>query len=185
MAIVLDKHNEVKTHYLDFIDALKYKDDGLRCCFDVDMIVHEYSPTHIDDLKLVPLEDFKCKRTIVGTGGTNINLESSFGLCDDDFITMNFKVVELVQNRYKMKGLLIPSSDSYFEIVLALARHFGFVDGDNSFILDESELSEINLVPFKLKYEDNAFIVFDIEKEMETSEFDSIVDRMYNKNFTI
>ncbi len=187
VAIVLDKYNEVKTHYFDFIDALKQCNDGLRCCFNIDMIVYEYTPTRIDDLQLIPLEDFTCKRTIVGAHGTRINLESCFGLVKDDFITIDLNVVELEQNKYRMKGLLVTRTNPYFDIINQVAKHFDFVDADNdrSFVLDESELSEIQLVPFKLKYVDNNFFVSDVENEMATSEFDAIVDSMFCSDFAL
>lgn len=187
MAIILDKYNEVKTHYLDFIDALKQCNDGLRCCFNIDLIVYDYTPTRIDDLKLIPLDKFTCKRTIVGTKGTRINLESCFGLVKDDFITIDLNVVELEQDKYKMKGLLVTRTNPYFDVLNQIAKHFNFVDADNdnSFVLDESELSEIQLVPFKLRYVDNHFFVSDVEQEMATSEFDSIVDSMFCSDFAL
>lgn len=187
VAIVLDRHNEVKTSYFDFIDGLKQRNNGLRCCFDIDLIVYNYTPTHVDDLKLIPLDEFTCKRTIVGTHGTRINLESCFGLVKDDFITIDLNVVELEQNKYRMKGLLVTRTNPYFDIINQVANHFGFVDADNdrSFVLDESELSEIQLVPFKLSYVDNHFFVSDFEDEMPTSEFDAIVDSMFCSDFAL
>lgn len=181
MAIILDKHNEIKTSYLDFIDALELKKDGLRCCFNIDMIVYEYTPTHFDDLKLVPLEDFSCKRTIIGNHNTKVNIESSFGLIQEDYITIDLKVVELDQNNYMWKGMLITRTNPYFEILNQLAKHFDFVGADNtnSFVLDESELSEIQLVPFRLKCVDHKFVLSDIESEMATSEYDAIVDSLH------
>lgn len=187
MAIILDKHNEVKTHYLDFIDALKQCNDGLRCCFNIDLIVYDYTPTRIDDLKLIPLDNFTCKRTIVGTHGTRIGLESCFGLVKDDFITIDLHVVELEQDKYRMKGLLVTRTNPYFDVLNQISRHFNFVDADNdnSFVLDESELSKIQLVPFKLRYVDNHFVVSHVEDEMPTSEFDAIVDSMFCSDFAL
>ena len=52
-------------------------------------------------------------------------------------------------------------------------------DNRNSFVLDESDLDELKLVPFTLKCKNNKLIVSDIEKEMATSEFDAIIDGMY------
>ena len=69
----------------------------------------------------------------------------------------------------------------------ALAKDFEFVgaDNDNSFILDESELSEIKLVPFNLKYADYHFIVEDIEDEMHVDEYDGIVEQLYCSDFAL
>lgn len=188
MAIILDKSNEVKTHHFDFKDALSHCEDGIRCCLDIDLIFHEYSTTMIDDFKLIPLDDFKCKRTIVGTGGLNVEIESKFGLTKDDFIETGFQEVEVKKERFaSMKGLLISRSNPYFEIINALAIDFEFVgaNNDNSFVLDECELSEIKLVPFNLKYADYHFIVSDIESEMPTSEYDKIVDDLYCEDFAL
>ena len=41
MAIVLDKHNEIKTTYKNFIVSLCCLDNGLRCCLDTDLIFNE------------------------------------------------------------------------------------------------------------------------------------------------
>lgn len=186
MAIVLDNYNEIKTNHHDFIDKLKYRKDGLRCCFDIDLIFQDYSKTMIGDFKLIPLDEFTCKRTIVGAGGTNIGIETTFGITNDDFIDMEFQEVELNQKNYAgMKGLLISSSNHYYDIVNALAKHFGFVNGDNtnSFILDEIELDRLKLVPFNLKYSVHSFIVEDIEDEMNVDEYDGIVEQLYCSEF--
>lgn len=187
MAIILDKHNEIKTNHQDFIHALEKMDNGLRCCFNLDMIVYEYTPTHVDDFQLIPLEKFSCKRTIIGNHNTKVNVESCFGLTKDDFITIDLHVVDLEENKQIWKGLLVNRTNPYFEIINSLAIHFGFVDdfNDKSFVLDESELSEIQLVPFRLKYVNNHFVVLDIEKEMATSEYDNIVDGMYCSEYTL
>lgn len=188
MAIVLDRCNEVKTHYLDFIDALKHKTDGIRCCFDIDMLVYEYSKTSIDEFKLIPLDEIRCKRTIVGNRGTKIDIDATFGLTKDDFIDLGFQEVELTEIQHAtIKGLLISNYNPYFKIVNDLASEFGFVDkhNTNSFVLDESELSEIKLVPFKLRYVDNHFFVSDVEQEMPESEYDAIVDELYCEDFAL
>lgn len=187
MAIILDKHNEIKTHYLDFIDGLKKLSNGLRCCFDIDMITYDYVPTYLDELRLIPLENFSCKRCIVGTKGTKIELESHFGLIKDDFISIDLNVVELEHNKYRMKGLLIPRTNPYFSIINQLAMHLNIIDNDNnnSFVLDESDLSAIQLVPFTLRYVQNNFVVSEIENEMATSEYDAIVDSMYCEDFAL
>ena len=182
MAITLDNYNTIETSYSDFADALARCHDGLRCCFDVDMFVYEYTPTKINELSLVPLSDFKCKRTIVGTNGTRITIESHFGLTKEDFIDINVKEVDLVENdQYKLTGVLIPSYNPYFDVLNQLAQYFEMIadDNRNSFVLDESDLDELKLVPFTLKCKNNKLIVSDIEKEMATSEFDAIVDGMY------
>ena len=186
MAIVLDGYNEIKTSYYDFVNELKHYQNGLRCCLDIDLIFYEYSKTHIDDFKLIPLDKFTCKRSIVGTGGTSIGVETSFGITKDDFINTGFQEVEL-QEKHKltMKGLLISRANNYFSIVNSLAIHFGFVgaDNDNSFVLDESELSEMKLVPFKLKFVDTDFVISDIEQEMVTDEYDGIVEQLYCSDY--
>lgn len=181
MAIVLDRCNDIKTDYHDFVDRLKHRHDGLRCVLDIDLFYYDYTPTRVDELKLIPLDEFTCKRTIVGIHGTNIGIETKFGLTRDDFIDMDFQEVELQEkHKSKLKGLLISSSNPYFEIVNALAKHLSFVgaDNDNSFILDESELSEIKLVPFKLKYV-NKLVISDIEDEMHVDEYDGIMEQLY------
>lgn len=183
MAITLDNLNEIKTNYYDFVDALKKLDNGLRCCFDIDMLVYEYTPTSINEIKLVPLDEFRCKRTIVGVNGTNIGIESSFGITDDDFINVDVNHVEVVEkDKYKLSGVLIPTGNHYFGILNQLAQYFDMVkkDNENSFVLDESDLSVIKLVPFTLKFEKDAFIVSDIEQEMKTSEFDELIDKRYS-----
>lgn len=186
MAIVLDRCNDIKTNYFDFVDELKHKKDGLRCVLDIDLFFYDYTPTGFDEFKLIPLDEFTCKRTIVGNRGTHIGIETTFGLTKDDFIDMDFKEVELSEkNKSKMKGLLISSSNHYFDIVNALAKHLDFVGADNtnSFILDECELSGIKLVPFKLKYADYRFIISDIEDEMNVDEYDGIVEQLYCSDF--
>ena len=49
--------------------------------------------------------------------------------------------------------------------------------------LDECELYEIKLVPFKLKYADYRFIISDIEDEMNVNEYDGIVEQLYCSDF--
>lgn len=185
MAIVLDKHNEIKTTYKNFIVSLCCLDNGLRCCLDTDLIFNE---SGIGDFKLVPLDNFSCKRTIVGTHGTKIGIESKFGLTKDDFIDMEFQEVEL-QEKHKVAtdGLLISRTNSYFGIVNALAEHFGFVgaDNDSSFVINESELSKIKLVPFNLKFVDNHFVVSGIEDEMNVDEYDGIVEQLYCSDYAL
>lgn len=183
MAIVLDLVNDVETDYQDFVDALQ-ESDGLRCCLDVDMVrITEYMPTIIKDIQLIPLEKFSCKRTIKGFNGTDIVIDSSFGLTNHDFISFEFKDVGLIEkDKYKSHGLLISSDNLYYEIIAELSKYFKFInqeDSGNSFILDESELSKLNLVPFKLEFHDNDFYVTNIENEMAPSEYDSIVDSMF------
>lgn len=186
MAIVLDSYNELKTNYTDFVERLKIRQDGLRCCFDIELLFQEYSKTMIGDFKLIPLDEFVCKRTIVGTGGTRIGVETTFGITKDDFIDVGFQEVELMEkDKLTLNGLLIARNNKYYDIVNALAKHFGFVsaDNDNSFVLDESELSEIKLVPFNLKYVDFKFIVSDIEDEMHVDEYDGIVEQLYCSDY--
>lgn len=188
MAIILDKHNEVKTHYVDFIQQLEHLHDGLRCVLDIDLMFYEYNKTMIDDFKLIPLDEFTCKRTIVGTHGTRIDIDAHFGLTKDDFIYTGFQEVELKEkHKLTLKGLLISRTNPYFRIVNELAKHFEFVDADNdsSFVLDESELDEIKLVPFKLRYVDNHFVVSHVEQEMPTSEYDNIVEDLYCEDFAL
>ena len=188
MAIVLDRYNEIKTNYTDFVGRLKNKQDGLRCCFDIDLLFYDYSATSIGDFKLIPLDEFVCKRTIVGTGGTRISVETTFGITKDDFIDVGFQEVELSEkNKSKLTGLLIARNNHYFDIVNALAIHFGFIDADNdnSFVLDETELSEMKLVPFNLKYADFNFIVSDIEDEMQVDEYDGIVEQLYCSDYAL
>ena len=188
MAIILDRCNDIKTSYFDFADELKRRKDGLRCVLDIDLFFYDYTPTRIDEFKLIPLDEFTCKRTIVGNRGTSIGIETTFGLTKDDFIDMEFQEVELQEkHKSKIKGLLISSSNHYFDIVNALAKHLDFVgaDNDNSFILDESELSKIKLVPFKLKYADYKFIVSDIEDELNVDEYDGIMEQLYCSDFAL
>lgn len=188
MAILLDSCNEVKTKYCDFVDRLKNLDTGLRCCLDVDLLVYEYAPVSIGEIKLVPLESFSCKRTIVGSNGTNIGIDSPFGLVKKDFIDIDCVEVDVMENgKRKLTGALISYTNDYFEIFNQLANHFNFIasDNGNSFVLDEAEISELKLVPFNLKYTDNHFVVSNIENEMDTSEYDAIVDGMYCCDYAI
>lgn len=182
MAIILDGYNQLKTKYCDFAERVKNLDDGLRCCLDVDMLIYEHTPTSIGEIKLVPLESFSCKRTIVGSNGTNIDIDAPFGLVKEDFIDIDCVEVDVMEKHKKtLTGVLISNTNDYFEIFNQLAKHFGFITSDNgnSFVLDEAEISELKLVPFNLKYVDNQFVVSDIEKEMSTSEYDTLVDEMY------
>lgn len=182
MAITLDNYNNIETNCHDFGDALARYQDGIRCCFDVDMFTYEYTPTRIDEVRLVPLEDFKCKRTIVGTDGTRITIESNFGLTDDDFIDINVKSVDLMEkDHYRFSGVLIPRHNYYFGVLNQLAQYFEMVTADNTntFVLDESDLDVLKLVPFTLKCKNGELIISDIEKEMATKEFDAIMDSMY------
>ena len=179
MAITLDNYNNIETNCHDFGDALARYQDGIRCCFDVDMFTYEYTPTRIDEVRLVPLEDFKCKRTIVGTDGTRITIESNFGLTDDDFIDINVKTVDLMEkDHYRLTGVLIPRHNYYFGVLNQLAQYFEMVTADNTntFVLDESDLDVLKLVPFTLKCKNGELIISDIEKEMATKEFDTIMD---------
>lgn len=180
MAIVLDIVNDIETDFGDFVESLE-QSNGIRCCLDIEMITGtEYTPTILKNIKLIPLDEFTCKRTICGCNGKDIILESSFGLTRNDFISFNFKEVGLTKdNKFTGYGLLISSDNLYFEIIKELSQYFKFIPKDvglKSFILDESELSKIQLVPFKLEYHDGDFYVTNIEKEMPTSEFDSIMD---------
>ena len=182
MVIVLDNYNEIKTDYLDFITELKHHKDGIRCCLDIDLIFYDYTPTQIDDFKLIPLDKFTCKRSIVGNNGTNIVVETTFGITKGDFINTGFQEVELDRKNYaKLKGLLISCTNPYFDIINGLSQHLELVGAENynSFVLDECDLSELKLVPFNLKFVDNHFIVSDVEQEMATTEYDSIVEQLY------
>lgn len=188
MAIVLDSCNDIKTKHSDFVDSLKKLDYGLRCCLDVDMLVYGHTPTSIGEIKLVPLEDFSCKRTIIGYDGTKIDIDSAFGLVKEDFIDIDCVEVDVVEkDKIKLTGVLISHTNDYYQIFNQLAKHFEYIasDNDNSFVLDESELSELKLVPFNLKYENNHFVVSNVESEMSTSEYDAIVDEMYCCDYAI
>ena len=183
MAIVLDLVNDVETDYEDFVEALQ-ECGGIRCCLDVDMVkITEYLPTMIKDIQLIPLEKFSCKRTIKGFNGTDIVVDSSFGLTNKDFISFEFKEVGLIEkDKHKSYGLLISCDNIYYEIIYELSKYFKFIsqeDNGNSFILDESELSKLSLVPFKLDYHDNDFYVTNVETEMLPCEYDAIVDSMF------
>ena len=101
---------------------------------------------------------------------------------------MEFQEVELQEkNKLSMKGLLISRNNHYFSIVNVLANHFGFVSAENdfSFILDETELDKIKLVPFKLRYVDNHLVISDIEDEMQVDEYDGIVEQLYCSDFAL
>ena len=188
VVIVLDNFNEVKTNYIDFVYALKHKKDGIRCCLDIGLLVYEYTSTQIDDFKIIPLDEFTCKRTIVGTGGTNINIESSFGLTNDDYLYTGFKEVELDRKHHTtLKGLLISNTNHYFSIINQLCIGLGMVNAGNtnSFVLDECDLSELQLIPFNLKYADGDFVVSDVEQEMATSEYDAIVEDLYCEDYAL
>ena len=185
MAIILDKYNEVKTHYLDFADSIQNMDDGLRCVLDIELDFYDNRQTSIGEFKLIPLDKINCGRTIVGDGGTNIDMFASFGLVREDFIDIECHPVDLKEkNRLTLVGLLFSKNNPYFAIINALAKHFNHVDADNenSFVLDEAELSEINHVPFKLKYEDD-FVVCDVENEIPIKEYENIMDELYCEDY--
>lgn len=189
MAIVLDLINDVKTNFIDFVESLEQYQDGIRCCLDVDFIVFNKHTNQIKDIVLVPLSDFTCNRTITGCKDTEITVETTFGLIQKDFIKFGFKEVTITESDgYKSLGLLISSDNPYYEIVESLSKHFNFITNDDnghSFILTESDLSKINLVPFNLKYHDSDFYVDNIESEMATSEFDAIIDSMYCSDYAL
>ena len=75
---------------------------------------------------------------------------------------------------------MIPSN-GYFGVLNQLAQHFEMVTAKNinSFVLDESDLDVLKLVPFTLKCKNNELIISDIEDELATKEFDAIMDSMY------
>ena len=189
MAIVLDIINDVETNYQDFVDSLEKCKNGIRCCLDVDFILFSKHTNAIKDIRLIPLEDFSCNRTISGCGGTKVNIETTFGLIKNDFIGFGLKEVTIIEDDgYKSLGLLISSDNPYYSIVEDLSEHFGFIenkDFEHSFILNESELSKLNLTPFNLTYHDGSFWISDIESEMKASEYDAIIDGMYCCDYAI
>ena len=189
MVIVLDLINDVETTYGDFVESLEECEDGIRCCLDVDFLLFKKHTTAIKDIRLIPLDNFSCKRTIIGCNGTKINVESTFGLIRNDFISFGLKEVTIIEDdEYKGLGLLVSSDNLYYEIVLGLCKHFNFIKGadfEHSFILNESEISKLNLIPFNLTYHDGSFWVDSIESEMETSEYDAIVDNLYCSDYAL
>ena len=115
------------------------------------------------------IEDIKGKKILViGVGGVGSYTVESLVRCGIGSIT-------IIDN-------------PYYEIVESLSKHFNFITNDDnghSFILTESDLSKINLVPFNLKYHDSDFYVDNIESEMATSEFDAIIDSMYCSDYAL
>lgn len=182
MAITLDNTNKIETDYFDFVDALSKHENGVRFCVDVEKI--NTIPKPIIELKLVPLEYFKCKRILVGNHGTKVSIESKCGLIEDDFIDIGVTGVELIED--KICGALIPHTNQYFSILNQVAQYFKMVksDNDNSFILDECDIDEIKLVPFTLKY-DGSFIVENFEDEMSLKEYDALIDDLYCSDYAL
>ena len=183
MVIVLDLINDVETTYDDFVESLEECENGIRCCLDVDFLLFNKHTTAIKDIRLIPLDNFSCQRTISGCNGTKIMVESTFGLIRNDFISFGLREVTIVEDDgYKGLGLLVSSDNLYYDIVVELSKHFNFIKGsdfEHSFILNESEISKLNLVPFNLTYFDGSFWVDNIESEMKPSEYDAIIHNLY------
>lgn len=188
MAITLDNINRIETDYFEFVDALSKYENGVRFCVDVEKI--NTIPKPIIELKLVPLEDFKCKRMLVGNHGTKVIIESKCGLIEDDFIDIGVTGVEVVESNYNnystIGGVLIPHTNKYFSILNQLAHYFKMVksDNNNSFILDAADIDEIKLVPFTLKY-DGSFIVENFEDEMSLKEYNALIDELYCSDYAL
>lgn len=177
MAIVIEKFAEIETPYYNLQESLK-KTDGIRCCFDFGLMNKDFEK-RCDRFSLVPLEDFACDRIIKYRNGESVKIRSNFGLCKNDFINIDVQHVELAVNgNYIEHGVVISRNNPYYQIVNQMAKDYGFVKGDNdkSFIIGNSELMELALVPFKLKVADDEFVVYDIEDSMNAMEFDNIVD---------
>lgn len=184
MAILLDFINRIKTNYTDLCNAIA--DGGLKCCLDIEQLDNSYSSNFNYGLnanvKLIPLEPFICKRTIIGNDGNKINIKTNFGIIQKDFINIDLNIVEIEhKDNYTMYGLLIPRTNDYFNIFNQLSAHFDIFNKDNekSFILDNAELDMINHVPFTLKYENFELNISNVETALRKQEYTDLVDELY------
>lgn len=177
MALVVEKYTKIETPFYNLKDSLE-RTGAIRFCFDFGLMNKDFEK-RCDRFSIVPLEDFSCERTIKYSDGESVTIKSQFGLFKDDFINVDVQHVELaVLGNYIEHGVVISRMNPYYSIVNQLAMEYGFVrkTNDKSFIIGNSELMELALVPFKLKVEDGEFVVFDVEDTMNTLEFDRIVD---------
>lgn len=177
LAIILDDYIDIKTSYFDFKQALKMQ-GATRFCFDFGIMNKDSTKTYFP-FALVPLnKEFTCERTLVYGNGKKVQINSTFGMFDDDFINIKVPHIEINESNFKDHGIIVSNWNNYFDIINALAKHFRFVsdDNDKSFILSNSELMNFALVPFTLKVDGNDIVLENVEKEMATSEFDAFID---------
>lgn len=178
MAIIIEKYAEIETPFYNLKESLA-KTGAVRFCFDFGLMNTNFEK-RCERFSLVPLEDFECERIIKYRNGESVTLKSQFGLFKHDFINVDVQHVELAMlGHYIEHGVVISRKNPYYSIVNQLASKYGFVSSvnDKSFIIGNSELMELALVPFKLKLNaKNDFVVFDVEDGMPTTEFDKIVD---------
>lgn len=183
MAIIIEKYAEIETPYYNLKESLA-RTGAKRFCFDFGLMNKDFEK-RCDRFSLVPLEDFACERIIKYRNGESVTLQSQFGLFRNDFINVDVQHVELAMlGHYIEHGVVISRNNPYYSIVNQMAKEYGFVSGvnDKSFIIGNSELMELALVPFKLKVNDrNDFVVFDVEDTMKEVEFDRIVDSYASK----
>ena len=181
MAIILDYIN-IETDAHDLNDAL-VKQGATRFCFDFGFLNKDFERTNFP-FALIPLDkSFKCKRTIAyanrkRSGIKKVEINSKFGLFEDDFINVEVPHIEINESNFKEHGVIISHYNDYFDIINALAKHFKCVDSDNnkSFILTNSELMKFALVPFTLSSDRILFIVDNVEDQMEFNEFDAFIE---------
>ena len=181
VAIILDKYVDIETNAHDLNDALT-KQGATRFCFDFGFLNRDFERTNFP-FALVPLDkQFKCKRTLVYGNGKRalkkIEINSKFGLFEDDFINVDVPHIEINESNYKEHGIIVSNWNNYFEIINALAKHFKIINDDNekSFILSNSELMNFALVPFTLSSDRIHFIVDNVEDQMEYKEFDAFIE---------
>lgn len=183
MAILLENYIKIKTSYFDFKQALTMQGET-RFCFDFGLMNHDCTKTYFN-FALVPLDKkFTCERTLVYGDGKKVQINSTFGLFDDDFINIDVPHIEINESNFKEHGIIISNWNNYFDIINALANHFKLVDDDNekSFILSNNELMNFALVPFTLTVDGNNIVLENVEKEMATSEFDAFIESFVVNN---
>lgn len=185
VAIMLDDYMDIRTSFFDFKQALK-KQGETRFCFDFGLMNHDFTKTYFN-FSLVPLKkEFLCERTLVYGDGKKVQINSTFGMFDNDFINIDVPHIEINEPNFKEHGIIVSNWNNYFDIINALAIHFNMIDDDNekSFILSNSELMNFALVPFTLKVDGNDIVLENVEKEMATSEFDAFIDSfVVNESF--
>ena len=99
MAIILDDYINIETDAHDLNDAL-VKQGATRFCFDFGFLNKDFERTNFP-FALIPLDkSFKCKRTIAyanrkRSGIKKVEINSKFGLFEDDFITMIILILSM------------------------------------------------------------------------------------------
>ena len=181
MATLLRGISEMDTCITDFQDELnkaKYYNKGLECVFAF---------AENGKLKLVPLQEFKCKRMIptLHYDVEDLELYSSFGVTgEDDFLQFKLSTCEFYNNTdgdYQ-EGYIISKNDDLYNIFADLCESKGFIKDrvvQHSFVLHDTELNDLILVPFKLQYLNGKFIVTNIKDKITYKEYNDRLNELY------